>query len=203
MKLVTARKATFCLWTSLTLGLAMALSLSLQSCSSHSTSSPAPQTTVSEYDNLYTELFGDANTEDLEVVVEDSARLAVNLATGAADTASWNSGGYQNRLLIPDSAAATPVDLEVDCLSIRFVKGNDSSHTAMMLDCSPDGTVFQHSLVFDADPAQFQNNATSNVVKLYLWDESEKRWKLEAVAHKTDPRIQFEIDHFSKYGISD
>jgi hypothetical protein len=156
-----------------------------------------------DYEKLYVELFGQTGAGETEVVIADSTRLALDLATGLADSASFTKGGYQNYIEVPDSAALGSVQLAVDYLDVRFVQGNDSSRSAMVFVCEPEGTVFENSLVFDFQPGQFNNHPTSNVVKLYIYDESEGRWRLEQTHQKTDPRVRFEIDHFSRYGISD
>jgi hypothetical protein len=175
--------------------------LVLAVCSKDKTTDPVEQTTDNEL--LYMELFNSGDTDSIEVAITDSAEIGVEITPGIADSAAFSLEDEDNYILIPDSAITDSAAISIQFNRLRFIHGNDSTLSAVVFECTPDGQVFSESLIFDIFVGYFNNNTNSNVVKLYLYDPTTKRWNLESTKHKNDPRLRFNIAHFSKYAISD
>lgn len=185
------------------LALVMILSiLVFVTCSKNDkTTDPIPQITDNE--ELYMELFNSTDADTIEVVVSDSAEINIDITPGIADSAAFILDGQDNFILIPDSALTDSTAISIQCERLRFVHGNDSTLSALVFNCFPDGQVFSESLVFNVYVGYFNNNNSSNAVKMYSFDPDSNRWRLESTKHKNDPRLQFNLTHFSKYAISD
>jgi hypothetical protein len=187
---------------SLVFGMIIVLSiLVLAVCSKDKTTAPVQQTTDNEL--LYMELFNASDTDSIEVAITDSAEIALDITPGITDSAAFSLESEDNYILIPDSALADSTAISIQFKRLRFIHGNDSTLSALVFECTPDGQVFSESLIFDIYVGYFNNNTSSNVVKLYLYDPTAKRWSHQSTKHKNDPRLRFNIAHFSKYAISD
>jgi len=177
------------------------LTVVIASCSKDKSADPVEQTSANEW--LYMELFNASNTDSIEVVIADSARTELEITPGIADSAAFTLEGEDNYILIPDSAIANSVTISIKFDRLRFVRGNDSTLSALVFECAPDGQVFSESLIFDIHVGYFNNHTSSNAVKLYLYNSTTKHWSLQATKQKNNPPLRFNIAHFSKYAISD
>jgi hypothetical protein len=175
--------------------------LVLAVCSKDKTTEPVEQTTDNEL--LYMELFNSGDTDSIVMAITDSAEIGVEITPGIADSAAFSLEDEDNYILIPDSAITDSAAISIQFNRLRFIHGNDSTLSALVFECTPDGQVFSESLIFDIFVGYFNNNTNSNAVKLYLYDPAAKHWNLESTKHKNDPRLRFNIAHFSKYAISD
>ncbi|GEM_PF-2784602 len=175
--------------------------LALAVCSKDKTTEPVEQTTDNEL--LYMELFNSSDADTIDVAVTDSTEIALEITPGLADSAGFTLEGEYNYVLIPDSAIVDSTSISIQFDRLRFVRGNDSTLSALVFECAPDGQVFSESLIFDIYVGYFNNNISSNAVKLYLFDPDSNRWRLESVKQKNNPPLRFKISHFSKYAISD
>lgn len=170
-------------------------------CSKDKTTDPVDE--VTDLEALYSELFNTQTDEDVDIVVADSAEVALDIDLGVSDSAGIDLDGESVFIIAYDSTVSETAELAVDCRLLNFVFANDSTRMAMFFDCSPDGLVFDNSLIIDVGPACFNNHPTANVVKLYIYDNDRNRWDLLIALPRNNPRLRFEIDHFSKYAISD
>lgn len=82
-------------------------------------------------------------------------------------------------------------------LSIRVTKYEAPFGNFWMLDCGPDGTVFDNPLYVQPNAAV--TSSSSSV--LFYYNPQNKKWEVEETASQPSP--QMPIYHFSKYGISD
>jgi hypothetical protein len=180
---------------------ALSAILVLAVCSKDKTTEPVEQTTDNEL--LYMELFNSSDADTIEVAITDSTEIALEITPGLADSAGFTLEGENNYILIPDSAIVDSTSISIQFDRLRFVRGNDSTLSALVFECAPDGQVFSESLIFDIYVGYFNNNPNSNAVKLYLFDPDSNRWRLESVKQKNNPPLRFKISHFSKYAISD
>jgi len=188
------------MWKNL-INVAIVLSLLAVGCSKDNPADPPEQTT--DLEALCSELFGTQDNDSVEVITADSAEVALDIEFGVSDSAEIDLDGDTLYIIAYDSTVSDSADLAVDCRLLNFIFGGDSTKMAMFFNCSPDGLVFDNSLIFDVDLDSFNNHPNANVVKLYIYDTDGDRWDLVSVLQKTDPRLRFEIDHFSKYAISD
>jgi len=90
---------------------------------------------------------------------------------------------------IPSMALLRPA-----LISIHLTKYKASFGPFWLLDCGPDGTVFNKPLEVDL------NGSTYGVNILFYFNEKTQQWEVEEIAPSNDNLL---IDHFSKYAISD
>jgi len=170
-------------------------------CSKDKTTDPVDE--ITDLEALYMELFNAQGDDSVDVVVADSAEVALDIDSGVSDSAEIDLDGETVFIIAYDSTVSDTADLALDCRMLNFEFGSDSTKIAMFFDCTPDGLVFDNSLIIDVGSDCFNNHPTANVVKLYIYNPDHSRWDQEAVLQKTNPRLRFEIDHFSKYAIAD
>jgi len=170
-------------------------------CSEDDSTNPYEDAT--EYESLYMDIFNVDGYNDVDVVVADSVELAIDLTAEQGDSVAFDIDGQSVYVIAYDGAVTDSVDIAIDCRMLEFVIGGDSSKKAMYFNCGPVGQVFESDLLIDFDPSQFTNHPTSNVVKLFLLNESTNKWNVEGTQQKSQPRARFGISHFSKYAISD
>jgi len=178
-----------------------ALVIMIAGCSRDKSSSPT-LTEEQQLDELYVELFNPPPGEVFSIAVSDSATIEMSIQSGLADTARYTIDGLSNTIVCPANLVSTPAALQMRCERLMFVRGTDSSRTALYYDCSPDGITFNDSLVVDVDSVYFNNSPNSNVVKLYVYSELDQRWLHYDNSQKA-ARVVFYLTHFSKYAISD
>ena len=162
-----------------------------------------PYEDATDYQSLYMDIFNVDGYNDVDVVVADSVELAIDLTAEQGDSVAFDIDGQSVYVIAYDGAVTDSVDIAIDCRMLEFVTAGDSSKKAMYFACGPAGQVFENDLIIDFDPAQFNNHPNSNVVKLYLLNESNNKWYHQGNQQKSQPRARFGIDHFSKYAISD
>jgi len=172
----------------------------LGACSSEKSTQSNPP---SEYEELFIELYNPQSGEAYSAIVADSADIVANFTAGTRDSLAFVINSLDNAVVLPDSLVLTQMNLSLRCDYINFIRGTDSSLTAMGFICLPDGATFNDSLILDIDPAYFDNNQNSNVVKLYIYNESNGHWNVVNALQKNNPRLRFNIGHFSRYAISD
>jgi hypothetical protein len=82
-------------------------------------------------------------------------------------------------------------------LTIRVTKYQAPFGEFWLLDCGPDGTVFDQPLYVQPNSAVTSNSSSV----LFYYNPTNKKWEVEETASQPSP--QMPIYHFSKYGISD
>lgn len=170
-------------------------------CSSDNTTDPYEDAT--EFESLYLDLFNVTEYDDIEVYVTDSADVAIDLGLDAGDSSTIAVDGEDIYIISGDSTVTEDVQISIDCRKILFIQGDDSSKSAYAFECLPDSVVFNDELIIDVASSGFNNHPNSNVVKLLEYNQNSNKWNVIATEQKTNPRIQFGIEHFSKYAISD
>ncbi len=180
---------------------AVALALIIAGCSKDN--SVAPLTEEEQNVALYNTLFTPDQNETMQIVVTDSVHIDHNIGTGTTDSVIYIMEGRPNMVVFDSSLADTQIQLSMHIQRLRFIRGVDSTRSALLYDCRPDGTVFDDSLVIDADPGYFANNPISSVIKLYIYSDSQQRWLQYDTTARSNPRIVFYLTHFSKYAIAD
>ncbi len=170
-------------------------------CSKDKTTDPVDEAT--DLESLYSELFNAQVDGSVDVITADSVEVALDIELGVSDSAEIDLDGESVFIITYDSTVSGTAALAIDCRMLNFEFANDSTKIAMFFDCSPDGIVFDNSLIIDVGPDCFNNHPNANAVKLYIYDPDRNRWDMEGLLQKTNPRLRFEIDHFSKYAISD
>lgn len=169
-------------------------------CSDKSTD---PHEDATDLQALYLDLFNVTNYDNIQVYVADSAEATIDLALEAADSSTITVDSDNIYIISGDSTVTEDVEITIGCKKVLFIQGTDSSKCALAFDCLPDSLTFNDDLIIDVDPSGFNNHPTANVVKLLLYNQVTNKWNVIGTAQKTNPRVQFSIDHFSKYAISD
>lgn len=152
---------------------------------------------------LYNTLFVPEQGEVVDFVVTDSVMIDHSIGTGATDSIIYLMEGRPNMVVFDSSLASSQIQLRMEIRRLRFVRGVDSTRSALVYNCLPDGCVFEDSLVIDVDPGYFSNNPTSTVIKMYVYNDSLRRWLFYDSVVRANPRIVFYLTHFSKYAIAD
>lgn len=125
----------------------------------------------------------------------------ITVSDGGEIQLGW--GGPKNSLKFAPGAVAEDVDIDI---TTCIVKGNaQNSFSVIELEFSPDGVYF-------STPAQIVINAGSlnalrapnfgGVVRLYFYNPDTGEWLVLQEARIIKGKVTFEIDHFSKFGIS-
>lgn len=162
-----------------------------------------PYEDASDMQALYLDLFNVTDYDSIQVYVADSAEASIDLALEAADSSTLTVDGDDIYVISGDSTVTEDVEITIDCKKVVFIQGTDSSKFALAFSCLPESLTFNDALVIDVPTAGFNNHPTANAIKLLLYDPDSNRWNVVATGHKTNPREQFSIEHFSKYAISD
>ena len=171
------------------------------SCSSDKATDPYEDAT--DWQSLYLDLFDATYYDDTEVYTADSVATEIDLALDSGDSASISIEGEEIYIISGDSTVTEDVQVSIDCRKLKFIQGVDSSKAALVFNCLPDSLEFNDALMIDVPADAFNNHPHSNAVKLLLYNPDSNRWSIVEVGHKSNPRIQFGIDHFSRYAISD
>ena len=188
------------MWKNL-INVAIVLLLLAIGCSKDNPTDPPEQ--ITDLEALCSALFSTQNYDSIVVTTADSGDADLDIDLGVSDSAEIVLDGDSVFIIATDSTVSDSADLAMDCRLLNFSFGSDSSKIAMFFNCSPDGLVFDNCLIIDVSPDHFDNHPTANVVKLYIYNADRNRWDLLSALQKTNPRLQFEINHFSKYAISD
>jgi hypothetical protein len=86
-------------------------------------------------------------------------------------------------------------------ITVRSVNEVILGKDMILFEFGPDGLEFDIVAVLAFDIAEINGDATS--AKLYYYDPVKKKWNLEYYVSVQNGIAEFEIDHFSKYAISD
>jgi hypothetical protein len=170
-------------------------------CSNNESTEPDNETT--ELEELFLEIVGTPGDGELEVEVVDTSNVEFNLGSGTGDSVEVTLGSESVYIIAGDNLVSEDTDFSLDCQLLNFDQGNETTYVAMYFDCQPNGLEFDNSLILDVGSGFFNNHPTSNAVKLLQYNASSNRWTTVVALQKTDPRLRFEIDHFSKYAIAD
>lgn len=125
----------------------------------------------------------------------------ITVAYGGEIQLGW--GGPKNALQF--APGSVPNDVVID-ITTCIVKDNpQNDYSVIELDFEPDGLFF-------SPPAQIVINAGSlnalrapnhkGVVRLYYFNPDTNEWLLQQEVEIKKGKVTFEIDHFSKFGIS-
>ncbi len=125
----------------------------------------------------------------------------ITAAEGGRIRLGW--GGRKNSFRVQPGAVEEDVFVEI---TTCVVKGNKRNrYSAIEFDFGPDGQQF-------SSPAQIVISGRSlnalrsprhgGVVRLYFYDPETDEWLIEQEAKIIKGKVTFEIDHFSKFGIS-
>lgn len=171
------------------------------SCSSDKPTDPYEGAT--DWQSLYLDLFDATDYDNTDVCVADSAEMEINLAPDSGDSSLISIDSDDIYVISGDSTVIEDVQVSIGCRKLRFIQGADSSKSALVFTCLPDSLEFNDELVIDVPADAFSNHPHSNAIKLLLYNPNSNRWHVVEIGHKSNPRIQFGIYHFSRYAISD
>ncbi len=113
-----------------------------------------------------------------------------------------NWGSSKNQLIVPPGAVNKRLFIEV---RTSFTRENLSTgQNFFEFEFSPDGTKFNTpaTLVIQAR-ALNRLLGDGGVIKLYWYNPDTSQWEVEQSAHVRNGRVEFQIAHFSKFGVSD
>lgn len=103
---------------------------------------------------------------------------------------------YLHLFTVPAGALDYDTEITVES-SIERVLGKDM----LVFEFGPDGLVFNESAKLDVDMAELSSKAKWG--KLYYFNPSNSKWEHQGSVSVVDGIASFDIDHFSKYAISD
>ncbi|MCP4580277.1 MAG: hypothetical protein GY839_01570 [candidate division Zixibacteria bacterium] len=181
----------------------MIICMLLLICSKNESTEPDPEVETTELEELFSEIIGVSHDGELDVVIVDTSSVEFDLGSGTGDSVEVSLGDESVYIIAGSDLVSEDTDFSIDCQLLNFDQGNDTALVAMYFNCLPDGLEFDNSLIIDVGSEGFNNHPNSNVVKLYQYNENNNRWSNIDTQQKSDPRLRFEIDHFSRYAISD
>jgi hypothetical protein len=92
------------------------------------------------------------------------------------------------------------VDEDVE-ITIFSYEGKVWGKRAIIFEFGPSGLVFEEPAKLDFEMAELNNRA--DYARLFYYNPNYKSWILKSVKAVEQGEVEFEIDHFSKYAISD
>jgi len=128
------------------------------------------------------------------------------ITSQSGGTLSLNWKSNSNKLTVHNGAVESDVTIEV---TVTPIKGNEGGNKSVEFDFSPDGTVFLEpaKLTLKYDDLSLnessQGNGDDPVVNLFWYNPSTRTWQFQESSHVSQGHVVFNINHFSKYGVSD
>jgi len=86
-------------------------------------------------------------------------------------------------------------------ITIRSINEEILGNTMILFDFGPDGLEFSESAILRFDMNELREDAYT--ARLYYYHPEEEDWVYQYSVEVQDDIAEFEIDHFSKYAISD
>ncbi|MBD3168579.1 MAG: hypothetical protein GF307_03780 [candidate division Zixibacteria bacterium] len=119
----------------------------------------------------------------------------------STDTLDTSVLGYESEFIVP--AGAVDAQVQITCTPQNYFTQYGMVY---VYDFGPDGLTFNQPaiLTLDLDALEDYNPTDTdfNRVELRLYDEASRTWQLiEVDTDLSDGVVEFEIDHFSRYGI--
>lgn len=123
--------------------------------------------------------------------------------TGGTLWLGWESSS--NKLTVPNGGVESDVTIEV---TVTPIKGNNWGNKSVEFDFSPDGLVFLEpaklSLSYKDLNLEFVDGSDDvGVVNLFWYNPSTRTWEFQESSKISKGKVEFQIDHFSKYGVSE
>lgn len=102
--------------------------------------------------------------------------------------------GFKSSLDIPKNALSADVVISVEgvLVSTPFCE-------VLLYDFSPDGLVFNLPASLEVDAGKLEKGTTFN---LFWWNPESSTWEFQQECVVDHHKIEFEVQHFSKYGIA-
>lgn len=127
------------------------------------------------------------------------------ITTQNGGTLLLNWGSNSNKLVVPKGAVESDVTIEV---TVTPIKGNNWGNKSVEFDFSPNGLVFLEpanlTLNYKDLNLEFVDGGDDvGVVNLFWYNTSTKTWEFQESSKITHRKVNFSIDHFSKYGVSE
>lgn len=136
----------------------------------------------------------DVGGDDLDLIVAIEVEKQICAAKGGKIDIVDNS--YEHLFTI--QANAIPSDTLITIAKTHeAVYGNESA----VFEFGPAGLVFSSSSVLEFEMAELDSSATT--AKLYYYDPTDEEWDLQDTQSVVNGTVSFDIDHFSRYAISD
>lgn len=194
-------------WTLGALGLVVLTAIALfGGCGPGSPTPVAPDTNVPDPRDLQYVLdyYGDPFAHDTESVEGgltplgktfrikvdgDSATVGV-----AGGTLEMQMRGFKSKLKIPKNALSSDVTIIVEGVLIQTPVCE-----VLLYDFSPDGLQFNLPAELEVDAGSLDKGTTFN---LYWWNPLSEAWEFQQECIVDHHKIKFDVNHFSKYGIS-
>lgn len=119
----------------------------------------------------------------------DSATIGVD-----GGTLEMQMRGFKSKLKIPKNALSADVVISVEgvLVSTPFCE-------VLLYDFSPDGLVFNLPASLEVDAGKLEKGTTFN---LFWWNPDTSAWEFQQECVVDHHKIEFEVHHFSKYGIA-
>ncbi|MBD3170428.1 MAG: hypothetical protein GF307_13165 [candidate division Zixibacteria bacterium] len=165
--------------------------------------SPVAPTTTEQAD--LKDPFGDSQVESQWGRVYSQANHPPKGMTpngvSAADSMHFNVLGYETRFIVP--GGATPNTGSITCSPSNFFT---ASGMVYIFDFGPDGLTFSASATLEIEMAALEdynpNDKPFVGAEIYYFNPSTGAWELQEVDTDIgDGKVEFNIDHFSRYGI--
>ncbi|MCD6161778.1 MAG: hypothetical protein J7K40_05120 [candidate division Zixibacteria bacterium] len=131
---------------------------------------------------------------DLTVVTAVEVDKVIKASSGGKIDIVDNS--YEHLFTIQENAIPTDTLITI-AKTHEMVNENESA----VFEFGPDGLVFSSSSVLEFEMAELDSSAAT--AKLYYYDPSDETWDLQDTKSVVDGKVAFDIDHFSRYAISD
>lgn len=90
---------------------------------------------------------------------------------------------------------------ETTLITVRSVNEMILGKEMILFEFGPDGLEFRKSAILSFDMTELSEEAA--VAKLYYYDPIKKKWAYQTSVNVVNDIANFNIDHFSKYAISD
>ncbi len=138
------------------------------------------------------QLSGGNNYEMTGTVVYDSTYIEQSVG----GTVEIKRDAYLHEFVVEPDAIE-----ESTLITVRSVDEVILGKTMILFEFGPDGLEFIKSAILRFDTGELREEAF--IAKLYYLDPEEEKWVYQYSVEVQDGIAEFEIDHFSKYAISD
>ena len=154
---------------------------------------------------------GCSNNAPLQPVSPDPIGLEMSMAKGSSPTAEFDSGliikskggeisierGEFIHMFIVEANAVEQNTL----ITVKTVKDVINGREMIVFEFGPDGLEFSTSAKLRFEMGELNGDVA--IAKMYYYDPGKKDWVDHSSASVSGGIAEFDIDHFSKYAISD
>lgn len=128
--------------------------------------------------------------------VETAVEVSQVISASDGGVIVIETGLYSHSFEVEEGAISSDI-----VISAAVSEGYVNRRKAVIFEFGPDGLVFSKAatLVFDTD----ELSSTDNIYNFYYYDTRAGEWVLQASKFGRRGEVEFDVNHFSKYAISD